>query len=138
MKELLAPSNPYKDSVGVNLGCSACTDKRCDCCNNFLIHGGSTFSCVGTGRKYIIRKSLTCSSRNVVYLSHCLPCDLQGVGSTANFKSRLANYKSHIIKNERACSIDDYFIDCHGNDHYANRPAQQCKGLISWKNFSPG
>jgi hypothetical protein len=54
-----------------------------------------------TGRIFIILKSLTCTSSNVVYLAECVLCGLQGVGSTANFKSRLANYKSHIKHKRR-------------------------------------
>ena len=99
-------------------GCFACTAKRCDCCKNFLIPGGS-FRSTATGRSYNICKSLTCTSQNVVYLAHCVACDLQGVGSTANFKSRLANYKSHIKHKKRTCGIANHFIDRHGGDHSA-------------------
>ena len=47
---------------------------------------------------YIYIYSLTCTSANVVlvYLAQCVDCNLQGVGSSINFKKRLANYKSHI------------------------------------------
>ena len=55
--------------------------------------------------------------KKVVYLAHCVTCNLQGVGSTVNFKSRLANYKSHIKYNKRTCSIVNHFIDVHGGDH---------------------
>ena len=67
----------------------------------------------------LICKSLTCTSRNVVYFAHCVTCNLklQGVGSTVNFKSRLANYKSHIRYNKRTCSVVNHFIDVHGGDH---------------------
>ena len=58
-----------------------------------------------------------CNSRNVVYLAHCVNCDLQGVGSTINFRSRLANYKSHIKYRKKTCSIVNHFVDCHGVDH---------------------
>ena len=65
----------------------------------------------------IILKSLTCTSSNVVYLAECVLCGLQGVGSTANFKSRLANYKSHIKHKRRTCSITNHFIDMHEADY---------------------
>ena len=42
---------------------------------------------------------------------------LQGVGSTANFKSRLANYKSHIKHKRRTCRITNHFIDMHEEDY---------------------
>jgi hypothetical protein len=52
-----------------------------------------------------------------MYLAECVLCGLQGVGSTANFKSRLANYKSHIKHKRRTCSITNHFIDVHEADH---------------------
>ena len=96
LKELLAPSNPYiNKNIGDSLGCYKCSAKRCDSCKNFLV-SGSSFRSVITKKIFKIGKSLTCGSENVVYLAQCVACGLQGVGSTINFKTRLANYKSHI------------------------------------------
>ena len=116
MKELLAPSNPYKPNKLEGEGCYKCDAKRCDSCKNFLIFGNS-FRAAATGRIFLILKSLTCTSSNVVYLAECVVCGLQGVCSTANFKSRLANYKSHIKHKRRTCSITNHFIDVHEADH---------------------
>ena len=101
LKELLAPSNPYgKENTEVEqFGCFNCTAKRCDCCKNFLLEG-HTFRSVITKKVFKICKSLTCTSKGVVYLAECLACGLQGVGSTVNFKARLANYKSHSVGTE--------------------------------------
>ena len=52
-----------------------------------------------------------------MYLACCVACNLQGVGSTVNFKTQLANYNSHIKHNKRTCSIVNHFFDCHGADH---------------------
>ena len=54
---------------------------------------------------------------NVVYLALCVACGLQGVGSTHNFKSRLANYKSHIKYKRRTCGMVNYLIDVHGGEY---------------------
>ena len=118
LKELLAPSNPYKPNKLEGEGCYKCDAKRCDSCRpkNFLIFGNS-FRAAATGRIFLILKSLTCTASNVVYLAECVLCGLQGVGSTANFKSRLANYKSHIKHKRRTCSITNHFIDVHEADH---------------------
>ena len=41
----------------------------------------------------------------------------QGVGSTVDWKPRLRNYKSHIKKKVRSCSIVNHFIDvCSDTD----------------------
>jgi hypothetical protein len=75
IKELLAPSNPYRGVEPVGRGCITCTAKRCDCCKHFLIPGKS-FSSTVTGRLFSIRKTLTCTSENVVYLAQCVACGL--------------------------------------------------------------
>jgi hypothetical protein len=41
LKELLAPSNPYKPKKLEGEGCYKCDAKRCDSCKNFLIFGNS-------------------------------------------------------------------------------------------------
>ena len=115
LKELLAPSNPYRGGEPAGRGCFKCAARRCDCCKHFLVPGGS-FSSAATGRLFSIRKILTCTSVNVVYLAQCVACGLQGVGSTHNFKSRLANYKSHIKNRRRTCGVVDHFIDVHGGE----------------------
>ena len=78
---------------------------------------GSSFRASATGRLFEINKPLTCTSENIVYLASCGICDLQGVGSTVCFKSRLANYKSHIKHKRKTCSIVNHFIDIHEADH---------------------
>ena len=77
MKELLAPSNPYKSNKLEGEGCYKCDAKRCDSCKNFLNFGNS-FRAAATGRIFLILKSLTCTSSNVVYLAECVLCGLQG------------------------------------------------------------
>ena len=112
LKELLAPSNPYKNIQGEEKGCFKCNAQRCDCCKEFL--KACTFvRSTATGRTFTIRKSLNCKSKNAVYLAECVACQFQGVGSISDFKKRLANYKFHIKHNKRTCSIATHFIDNH-------------------------
>ena len=50
LKELLAPSNPFKRRLPTEpTGCFKCKAKRCDCCKNFL-EEGSTFISESSGR----------------------------------------------------------------------------------------
>ena len=53
----------------------------------------------------------------MLFIFRCVACGLQGVGSTINFKTRLANYKSHIKRNKRTCGIVNHFLDSHNADH---------------------
>ena len=108
LKELLAPSNPYRGVEPAGRGSIKCTAKRCDCCKHFLVSGGS-FSSAVTGRLFSIRKTLT--------LAQCVACGLQGVGSTHNFKPRLADYKSHIKHRRRTCGVVNHFTDVQGGEH---------------------
>ena len=79
---ILAPSKFCGDG-GVNRaeremgGCFKCSS-RCDRCKNFLIQD-SKFKSFSTGRTYKVNQSLSCSSRNVVYLASCIKCNLQYV-----------------------------------------------------------
>ena len=63
------------------------------------------------GSKFKIRRSTTCSTKNVIYVAYCSKCGLQGIGSTIALKPRLANYKSHIKKGIHTCKIVMHFID---------------------------
>ena len=46
----------------------------------------------------------------MIYLAYCTKCGKQGVGSTKNWKPQLSNYKSHIKKKLKSCSIVRPFI----------------------------
>ena len=112
LKELVAPSNQYKNIQGEEKGCFKCSAQRCDCCKEFL-EACTSFRSTTTGRTFTVQKLLNCKSKNVVYVAECVACQLQGVGSTSDFKKRLANYKSHIKHNKRTCSIATRFINNH-------------------------
>ena len=133
LKELLAPSNPYgKESTEVEqFGCFHFTAKCYDCCKNFLVEG-HTFHPIITKKVFKICKSLTCTSKAVVYLAECLACGLQGV----NVKARLANYKSHIKHGHRTCSIVNHFLD-HSYLKFMLID-QRCGNLLECENFCIG
>ena len=50
------------------------------------------------GESYKIRQRIDCSSKDVIYLVECGKCRKQGAGSTEDFKLRVSNYISHILK----------------------------------------
>ena len=62
-------------------------------------------------QKKKFRIHLTCTTPNMIYLAYWTKCGKQGVGSTENWKPRLSNYKSHIKKKVKSCSILKHFID---------------------------
>ena len=100
LKELLARADPYdvrEDLLPNPIGGYKICGKKCDSCNN-MVDSTSEFVCKHSGKKFSIRRPLTCLTQNIVYLAYCTKCGLQGVGSTVKWKARLANYKSHIKK----------------------------------------
>ena len=58
-----------------------------------------------TGHNFNIQNRINCTTLNVIYVVFCMKCGKQGVGSIIKWKSRLANYKSHIKKKIRSCVI---------------------------------
>ena len=113
LKDLLVRGDPYnikQDLCGnVESGYVSC-NKKCDSCQNFVdvtTHVTSN----ATGRRFRIIRDSTCTSKNVIYVAYCSQCGKQGVGSTTSWKTRLANYKSHIKKKIPTCKIVKHFID---------------------------
>ena len=64
-------------------------------------------------KTFKIRRYLTCTTPNMIYLAYCTKCDKRGVGSTGNWKPWLSNYNSHIKKKLKSCSIVKHFIDSY-------------------------
>ena len=76
-----------------------------------------SFKCFALKKIYKVRWYTSCVSKNIIYISFWLNCLKQGVGSTVDWKPRLRNYKSHIKKKVRSCSIVNHFIDvCSDTD----------------------
>ena len=66
--------------------------------------------------------------RNVIYIAFCLNCLKQRVGSTiVGWKPRLRNYKSHIKKKMRFCSIANHFINVFSD---TNDPSKNISLII--------
>ena len=61
------------------------------------------------GRKFQIRRRLTCKTPNVIHLCTCKNCGKQGIGPTTEWKPRLANYKSHAKHNVNSFSTSKHF-----------------------------
>ena len=112
MKELLTRADLYHiiNNVDDEMHTYVPCKKRCDSCTNFVV-AKSSFECFATKRIYKVTRPTSCVSKNVTYIAFCLNCLKQGVGSTVDWKPRLRNYKSHIKKKVRSCSIVNHFID---------------------------
>ena len=63
-----------------------------------------------TGESYKIRQRIDCSGKDVIYLVECRKCGKQGVGSTEDFKLRISNYISHILKKDSHVKRSNIFV----------------------------
>ena len=110
LKELLTRADPYNiiNNVDDEMHTYVLCKKRCDSCMNFVVTKRS-FECFATNRVYKVRRSTSCVSKNVICIAFCLNCLKQVVGSTVDWKPRLRNYKSHINKKVRSCSIVNHY-----------------------------
>ena len=82
-----------------------CEKTRCDLCENFFVNS-NTFSSAQTGKTYFLQQRLSCNSTKVVYLVHCIKCNLQYVGSiTTELKVRFRNHKSSMKTNNKTCEV---------------------------------
>ena len=70
--------------------------RRCDICKNFLVVS-TEFTCHVTKRKYKIRGTLTCNTKNIIYLITCKCCSKQYIGSATGFKEDSEFIKAILI-----------------------------------------
>ena len=114
LKELLTRADPYSIKTDLtndltDMGYKSCTI-GCDSCRSFVIEADRIKSSA-TGKVFRIRREFSCNSRNVIYCAMCTICLKQGVGSTADWKPRLRNYKSHINNGHKTCGIVRHFLE---------------------------
>ena len=126
LKELLLRADPYTVAKvnNIELDNAHCGKKLCDSCNNFLTHSTS-FTCFATGRKFIVKKALTCKTPHIIYLATCMNCKQQGVGLSKNFPSRLSTYKTHSKEKYDGCGISIHW----------NHVCRQDDNPVAYMNF---
>ena len=97
-------------------GFTKCKNK-CDVCAHSC--DIRLFKSVWDQRRWQIRKTLTCKTKNVVYMIRCkIHSDACYIGSTTNLKLRWANHKSDCkLKKVTKCSVADHVSRMvHPND----------------------
>ena len=118
LKEILSPSR-YKGGTLPELepGCKRVCNGACDLCS-FLVEAQNIRS-IKTKEILKINKSLTCNSKNVIYVLTDKVCNKQCVGSALDMKKRLGNYKSHIKLHKVTCNVVQHWwnVDAHLSVH---------------------
>ena len=72
----VSPNDVREDLLPNPVGGYRIYGKKCDSCNN-MIDSTSEFVCKHSGKKFSIRRPLTCLTKNIVYLAYCTKCGLQ-------------------------------------------------------------
>ena len=70
-----------------------------------------------TGESCKIIQRIDCNSKDVIYLviMKCKKCGKQGIGSTEDFKSKISNCISHVIKKRPTCKMVQHFYLMEGH-----------------------
>ena len=91
-----------------------CSDKRCQLCRYTTTT--SEFASSTSGLKYVMLGSLSCKSRNVIYLITCKKCGKQYVGETGDpLNLRVNNHRSSIRTKKLHLPVAEHFnTDNHG------------------------
>ena len=112
--EIYKPAVPKIHNITdqpLEAGYFTCSAKRFDTCR----HGENTkmFSSPWDNRKWHIRKHLTCTTKNVIYILKCkLHPDQLYIGSTKNLKLRWANHKSDTkLRKVTKCTVSKHVCE---------------------------
>ena len=84
--------------------------RRCNICKNVL-EVFTEFTCNATKRKYKIRGTLTCNTKNIIYLITCKCCSKQYVGSATGFKERFRIHKSDVNTSKVRCGVANHLLN---------------------------
>ena len=95
-------------------GCISC--HNCILCKNYLKEC-NTFSSYESPEINTIHKSITCTTKGIIYMIKDLKCQRTYIGSTINeMRKRWSNYKAHIKTNYDKCEIACH-VATHPNIH---------------------
>ena len=110
--------------INPDWGCKPCP-KTCTLCKNFL-QEAKTFSSPNTTQNYLIRSSIDCNTKNVIYLILDLKCsEIFYIGYTTDCMAvRWRNHKSHIKKGIKSCELASHFINLSNSTHKIDKSTQ--------------
>ena len=109
LREILSPSLFPRNTKHNECSIKECK-RKCDICKNFLVVSPE-FTCFATKRKYKIKGTLKCDSRNVIYLISCRYCGEQYVRSATGFKERFRIHKSDINTSKVRCGVANHLLN---------------------------
>ena len=106
LKELISPSLFAKIIKENN-----CSIEKCSRCDKKLLVISTEFTCHATKRKYKIRGTLTCNTKNIIYLITYKSCSKQYIGSATSLKERFQIHKSDINTGKVMCGVANHLLN---------------------------
>ena len=92
-------------------GVSRCKNKRCKICD--ILIEGRNFKFKHSASNFEIKRNLTCTSKNVVYVLQCDNCKEEYIGSTKQLNHRISLHKSNIkLPQNRILFVSRHIFDC--------------------------
>ena len=92
-------------------GVTKYNDKRCKICD--IIIEGKSYNFKNPETKFKIDKTLSCNSKNIVYIIECNECKEIHIGSTQALNTRTSLHKSNIkIEENRKSNVSKRLYQC--------------------------
>ena len=111
LKKLLTSAKFESENNLVTEGVSKCKNKRCKICD--IIIEGKHFMFKHSGSYFEIKRNLTCTSKNVVYVLQCDKCKEEYIGSTKQLNQRISLHKSNIkLPQNRILFVSKHIFEC--------------------------
>ena len=84
--------------------------RRCDICKKFLVVS-IEFTCHTTKRKYKVRGTIPCNTKNITYLITCKCCSKQNIGSAIDFKERFRIHENENNTGKVRCGVANHLLN---------------------------
>ena len=110
LKKLLTRARFTEDEKHNHIGSRKCGDKRCKCCINILETTSFTFH--KTNQIFDIKSSLTCTSKNLIYVIICNGCSEYYIGETGDYLRNRCTVHRQGIRHCTSISVDRHIHHC--------------------------
>jgi hypothetical protein len=93
---------------------SKCNNKRCGTCKH--LHEGNSIKFQRNAKPFTVKKSMSCTSKNLIYTLICNGCDAKYIGQTNDLRKRVTVHRQQ-IKDEslRKLPVSKHIHTCAKN-----------------------
>ena len=103
-----------------------CKEARCGTCDIIITGHNITFK---NGKKWEIKSSMSCKSRNVIYVIICVECNSFYVGQTEYLRNRVTLHREQINHERyRHLAVSEHLAQC-SKGKFKIMPIYQCENM---------